>query len=390
MTDYLYDAGLALSPSKNERTFQLLVTLGQLHIKNLDEIYDSRIWVILQIGKDYFLYAKLHPCSVESIETELEEVRLLINSNINNSVYYLSSSDSISHEPYRVPKAITTNYSSKLTCISSGDTKILEAIETNAIVRSFAPLTAAIPAKNDLPKITPRSNLNLLVRSVLESAKRLFSVADLSRDARNPSWDEYHYFAYEYIRNAQCFNEKEVDVAIRLAQDGFKNATVCNVDTHFRSIDPEAVKSRTFVAPKENKIDSMAATEKAEKSHQAILRDVSEFLLKSGITPFETSSIDLAFKHPLGLILFEIKSANPDNFFRQCKHALTQILQYAYELEKQNSDVRAKFVIVEKTASQIERQYIEDFFNHCGIGVLFYDQASEWPDRIIGFDSLIA
>ncbi len=391
MTDYLYNAEGALNPSKSERTFQLLLSPDHIEVSP-GKLYDSRIWVIVKIGGEYFLYAKQYPISVESIETDIGEGKLILNADVMKSAYFLSSSEPAKNRKYIISDSVTNVSSMKLSELSSSESEMFEGVEDRAQQYLFSTPTSSFLRQEELPEITPRSNIDLLVRAIVDIAKHNLSVADLARDARNRTWDEYHCLASRYLLQSKCFDENDIQKAVDNSQNRLLNylpERLPVVNTDLRLIDPENITIRTFVSPEKDTFNTMVATEKAEQTHQAILRDVSKYLLARDITPLESSSVDLAIKLSAGLILFEIKSSNADNFSRQCESALTQILKYDYEFCKSNIRISGKFLIVERSVGDVEEEYMTGFFNYCGVGVLYYDRTKTWPGRLSGIEDTL-
>lgn len=158
------------------------------------------------------------------------------------------------------------------------------------------------------------------------------------------------------------------------------------VDTEFSEIEPGKIYAREFVSVDSklrNLEEAINKTEHAEKIHQAMLKDISEFLLTNGITPYESSSIDLLYRSREKLNIFEIKSSNVDNILSQSSKGAFQLACYLNELSKDYDNLNARLVL-HMTESNELQNYAVEALRRLGIEVLFYDPGKSWPNRIQG------
>lgn len=158
------------------------------------------------------------------------------------------------------------------------------------------------------------------------------------------------------------------------------------VDTEFSEIEPGKIYAREFVSADSklmNLEEALNKTEHAEKIHQAMLKDISEFLIANGITPYESSSIDLLYSSRGKLNVFEIKSANVDNILSQSSNGAFQLACYLNELSKDYDNLNARLVL-HVTLSPALQKYAVEALLRLGIEVLFYDPGKPWPHRIQG------
>jgi len=125
-------------------------------------------------------------------------------------------------------------------------------------------------------------------------------------------------------------------------------------------------------------------TERAEKRHQAILKDIVSVLIASGKECMETRSVDLAVQSSNGLSLFEVKSATEDNFFSQVMKAVLQLLYYAHAFRLAGAPVVRLCVIVDKPPQYVPSEELQDFLSSLNIELLVYDEMQEWPTRLPG------
>ncbi len=158
------------------------------------------------------------------------------------------------------------------------------------------------------------------------------------------------------------------------------------VDTEFSEIEPGKIHAREFVST-DSKLRDMEVglkkTERAEKIHQAMLKDISEYLIRNGIRPYESGSIDLLYSSSGRLNVFEIKSANVDNILSQSSKGAFQLACYLNELSRDYHNLSARLVLHQTHSPQLQN-YAVDALLRLGVEVLFYDPVKAWPNRIKG------
>ena len=180
-----------------------------------------------------------------------------------------------------------------------------------------------------------------------------------------------------------------VENKIDQEKDGLgRNCSVPSVDIEFSEIEPEKIYAREFVSVDSklrNLEEALKKTEHAEKVHQAMLQDIAEFLIKNGIKPYESSSIDLLYRARTMEMLnvFEIKSSNVDNILSQSSTGAFQLACYLNELSKDYHNLNARLVL-HVTQSPELQNYAVEAVRRLGIEVLFYDPDKPWPNRIQG------
>ncbi|NDU85863.1 MAG: hypothetical protein G3H99_04530 [Ferrovum sp.] len=173
--------------------------------------------------------------------------------------------------------------------------------------------------------------------------------------------------------------------AAELIEPGYSYNAPC-VDTEFSEIEPGKICAREFVSTDSklrNLEDALKKTEHAEKIHQAMLKDISEYLITNGIKPYESSSIDLLYRSKERLNVLEIKSSNIDNILSQSSKGAFQLACYLNELSKDYDNLNARLVLHVTQSPELQK-YAVDALLRLGIGVLFYDPGKSWPNRIQG------
>lgn len=158
------------------------------------------------------------------------------------------------------------------------------------------------------------------------------------------------------------------------------------VDTEFSEIEPGKIYAREFVSADSklrNLEGALKKTEHAEKIHQAMLKDISEYLITNGIKPYESSSIDLLYRSKEKLNVFEIKSSNIDNILSQSSRGAFQLACYLNELSKDYDNLNARLVLHVTQSPELQKYAVKTLLR-LGIEVLFYDPGKSWPNRIQG------
>jgi hypothetical protein len=159
-----------------------------------------------------------------------------------------------------------------------------------------------------------------------------------------------------------------------------------SVDVEFTEIDPDKIYARKFISVDSKFRDleeTLNKTEHAEKVHQAMLKDISSYLLTKGVVPYESGSIDLMFRSGSKLNVFEIKSSNAGNLLAQAAKGAFQLACYLNELIKDYGNLEARLVLHETGCREIQSYAIE-VLTKLGIQALIYDPAQPWPKRLHG------
>lgn len=183
---------------------------------------------------------------------------------------------------------------------------------------------------------------------------------------------------------ALIFSKENIGTEVR---ETGKNYNVPSVDTEFCEIEPGKIYAREFVSVDSrlrNIEEALNKTEHAEKIHQAMLKDISEYLIANGVTPYESNSIDLLFRSRGVLNIFEIKSSNADNIMSQASKGAFQLACYLNEINKDYDNLSASLVLHAIPSPELQK-YVVEALSMLGIKVLFYDPSRPWPSRIDGF-----
>lgn len=391
MNELVYNAGIALTLDKLERTFQIFLPSNCVKITH-EKFYNSRVWVVIKVENEYFLSSEFYPVLIESFETEIGDSKMMMSADIIKSKYFISALEPEKNKRFLLKNVVNDTTQMTIYEITQNTVNRFNNIVCTASQYSFRIPNYSFPSGVDLPEISKKSSLHLLINTLIKVTKKYFSVTELVRDARNREWDEYFCFVFHYLSRLGIFDEVDIRNAINvLLSDSMRPIEKKRpmVDLDLRVIDPDKIKSRKFVMPCLDNDFSIIATEKAEERHQEILRDISHYLIARNIIPLESYSLDLVIKSCAGFVICEIKSANTDNFFRQCEKALSQLLRYDYEFYISEKKVLKKCLIVEHCTESNYREYIRNFLAYYGIYVMYYNIDVEWPERLIGIEDII-
>lgn len=158
------------------------------------------------------------------------------------------------------------------------------------------------------------------------------------------------------------------------------------VDLEFTEIDPATIYAREFIFSNRLPFDIEAAlnkTEVAEKIHQDMLRDISTYLKKNGLVPYESESVDLMIEHNGKTKIFEIKSANDSNLLAQSARGAFQIACYLDAMSPDYESLQGALILHKIAHAQIE-SIVSNALSRMGIRHLVYDPSLDWPERVRG------
>jgi hypothetical protein len=169
---------------------------------------------------------------------------------------------------------------------------------------------------------------------------------------------------------------------------GHQESYIPSVDTEFRPIDPETIYARKFVAASESAIspgEIMEKTERAEKYHQDMLRDIAIRLRSIGLMPQQSSSIDLFVEIGGFCIISEIKTSSIVNIFNQSAKGCFQLGAYNYAVQNIGFKIQGTCLILQNIPDDLLKQHYSLIISSLGIRAFFYDSQISWPQRLPGF-----
>jgi hypothetical protein len=176
---------------------------------------------------------------------------------------------------------------------------------------------------------------------------------------------------------------------VALKPENFAQAVEKSVDLDFTEIDPETIYAREFV-PSEGFLpdleSALSKTEAAEKLHQDMLRDISSYLKEKGISPYESSSVDLMITLNEQTRIFEIKSSTLTNIVAQAAKGAFQIACYVNAMAADYQPLTAAIILHKIEDANLEK-FVHDALDRLSVRHLTYDPSKKWPERVAGLSN---
>ena len=124
--------------------------------------------------------------------------------------------------------------------------------------------------------------------------------------------------------------DRRICAFIHLDNSPFLRGTLPIVDLEFDEVDIGKISARCYVSSlKSAELGNVVSkTQKAEEAHQRVVRRLAEFLIFHGWNPLASRSIDMAVVKGNTVAIFEVKSSTEQNFDRQARQGIIQILEY--------------------------------------------------------------
>jgi hypothetical protein len=354
----------------------------------------NKLWVVLR-GHEDRLLKLIRVKKVERILEGYHKEDFLISSELTESIKLVSSYPTATRYKVSVTRTLPLGIS-EIESDDSGEFRML--IKNNIQVK-----LTAVPENLLAPiAMQPLPNGNLqLVRAAIRAITTSLTLEQLWAAGTRDKLGAFSNFAYALIaknkstqRAAETVKElKSLDPIDILLKRDFAEYNLNNldaksmspkVDTEFTEIEPNNIYAREFLyidSKLKGLEDSLNKTEHAEKVHQEMLKDISMFLIKTGVTPYESGSIDLMYIKGEILNVFEIKSSSANNLLAQAAKGAFQLACYYNELSKIYDSLNTR-LILHKTGSDELDEYAIEALHRLGIHALFYDPAKPWPNRV--------
>jgi hypothetical protein len=209
-----------------------------------------------------------------------------------------------------------------------------------------------------------------------------------SKDIDNP----FLNISIENIKNIPSLNYKEIYYFLNKLANGIINIDDDNIinfdyiiDLNFEDINTKKIITRKFRAI-QGYIDigeTLIKTEDAERRHQDILRDISEYLISIGFIPKQTNSIDIALLGNQNNFIFEIKSISEKNILTQTSKGIIQLALYSQFMLNAGYMNVEKILILENQSDNVKiNSLIIDSLKSIGVSILLYDNDKKWPNRL--------
>ena len=390
MTNLIWNIGRG-ELSTHPYTFQLFLRKG--HFGELPEalnVPELCLWLVVDSDSGYLIAAKLIVAAIEVFDEGPEAGSLLLTGDIDHSYYFLPS-DHASLSRWRVPAELNPLVLRAETpqLLTDAEVGRLNESVNGAIERSFSPPSQHVVSRS--LELINGKDIHDNIGEIIRQLKTIFPLGELPLNTRHPeTWDSYASVTYFCLEALGVDSEKaQVRITDCVSAVRMKSARgVQSVDTSLTPLVADRIVARSFRRLRSWQMDDFTAailkTERAEKRHQAILKDIVSVLIASGKECMETRSVDLAVQSSNGLSLFEVKSATEDNFFSQVMKAVLQLLYYAHAFRLAGAPVVRLCVIVDKPPQYVPSEELQDFLSSLNIELLVYDEMQEWPTRLPG------
>lgn len=378
-----------LHVSTESNSFQCLIE-GTAFDVSAEGLLGSYLWWTASSSVGDTLFAKFAVRDVSKMDEGPLVGRLLVTADRERSYYF--------HRPRETPMDWTLKASGleklavdrvselPLEMVRTLDDAVNAAIRRSVIPPKESILAAAMNKLHGLEDCPEK-----LARRLVNEFKMEYPVSDLVLNAGCPeSWDVYETAAFFALRRR--FEEDQVNSIIEfLAKERIAErlSATRRTDSLLVTVDPKKIHTRSYVGEGSYGVD-FAKLDRAERKHQAILRDVSNRLVGLGMKPMESSSIDLAIEHRLGAwVVFEIKSATPENFNRQISKGTFQLIEYSFDLRQEGFKIADRVLLVERSGQLEPGARWDKMLRSVDITLLHYDESEDWPRRVQGLGDLL-
>lgn len=396
MTDFAWIIPLDKANALGSGGISSSYIIPKNHVSDdLTKMKGATIWMVLRGERDRCI-GFFRPKRIERFSEGYHKDDFLVRSDLKRSIRLTQG--------YDTAKTYEINHTQQLSIgfhpIAEQELKILLAlVKDNVQVKLLRPNV----------KVSEKAKLNLFTKN-----SEAIATTVLSHVASNYSLDQvwgagtghklkpFGNFALHTIINHGINPEATIVEALRnndpiqqLFRNGWLTAIPNSeskktqsrpVDLEFTEIDPANIYAREFVFSNALPFDieeTLNKTEVAEKAHQGMLRDISMYLKKIGIKPYESQSIDLMIDLNGKVKIFEIKSANENNLLAQSAKGAFQVACYLNAMASDYTSLEGSLILHKVSQSRMQ-DIVSRALSRMHINYLIYDPSLEWPDRVKG------
>ncbi len=377
-------------------TYQLVLSPRAVEI-NLKSLYNSELWIAISYRNSrIYLWSLLSISSIEELWERDILLGYLLSGDLETSDYLFrlgQPTDGCLIEDSSWIKSIRSNRVSEI------GPPITE--ELQSIKKGCCPIRMTKPDLREadyIPSSQRDAPTIIQFRSIIHHLKRTYTLSDLYRYYKYPDLRPHESFACFFLEQENPDIYQVISSIVRPDTDNSsaKGAwqQIRTVDIVLRTLVTDEIHVRRFINPPASDIDSLGVdnllkTDRAEAIHQKILADLTSRIYSLQLIPYETNSIDLFVEGLSGCIITEIKSAKRDNFYRQCLKGAIQAKEYSYAIHVQRGFTPTTAVVVQNVGNDTLEAYCRGFLSYLGIEMLLYKGELEWPQRVVGFDSMV-
>jgi hypothetical protein len=234
-------------------------------------------------------------------------------------------------------------------------------------------------------------------RHVYISTLEKFAFGDLESYQQYPDCTPFGAAAIEVVKNAglpdgvlreiRLRDEKLWFFASESMQANNETAAVPRVDVVLSPLDKNNVVTRVYMSRGRGQDSAlqMQKTQTAESLHQDMLRSLVAYLNVLNMNVYQTQSVDMIVANGGELDLYELKSANLENFTRQIEEGMMQLIKYSMAFRKDGYLIGRKGLICQKIDDANLVIYAEELLAEADVSLYLYDAEYEWPRRMLNF-----
>lgn len=354
----------------------------------------ARIWLIVR-GREDRCIALIAPKKIERFSDGYHEGDFVVTSDLMKSIKLASGFDAA--RPYQTGD--TSQHSIGLSPMTDRDVMILSrSIKSNMQVKLRTP---SIDRRNNL-KLSPIPKpAEAGIRMVMSHVVQHFSMDQIWGSGTGRKLTPFANFASHLITSEGIdLDAVNLDVLLKIdplnllamdlrdvsTESLSREAREKRVDLDFVEIDPETIYAREFLFSNSNPLSIEAALEKteaSEKIHQDMLRDISTYVKKHNLMPYQSDSVDLMIELGGKIKIFEIKSANDENLVAQSAKGAFQVAWYL-EAMIPSYDSITGHLIIHKIRNGETENLVKNALKRLGIDYLIYNPSLDWPERVSG------
>ncbi len=346
----------------------------------------GEIFLILRGGQGDILIRKLNVQSVEEkIEDDNSILGFVLNINLLQSFaittsYSTGVESAIIHSSFKLPLGIRMANDEMLHEINS-------TIKRNSFIRFKEPSSRELTLEKPSNLFPNSACASMLIKSIIKhhSLDRIWGTISFQNPflcfahAYLSFWRTDNISTWENILKRYLVSAtSDTPASIQKPPDAAPN-----VDVNFELIKPDQIFARKYIAATDAFLEDnrLEKTENAEKRHQLMLKDISERILALGLSPLQSTSIDLAIKRNNLYSFFELKTTNCQNAISQAGKGVFQLGMYSTAAKQAGLILSDVFLIVEPINNEFD-SFLYESVKSLGIKLIFYSAQKPWPERL--------
>ncbi|RAJ98469.1 hypothetical protein [Aliidiomarina maris] len=397
MSNYIWilDSSLAL-PLREESGVSTSYVVPKYFVPERPEnLAGATIWIVFNNRKGSYLFGKIHINLVELFEDGINAGDVCLTVDSSRSLIFsqaiVSSSDS-----FKVDISETLNVGLH-TIEESIVSSFIKIVINNVMVKLHRFPEETLKKMGSVPL---RGDPLSKARALIAAASSAFCLDELWGSRSNGKMPPFANLAYQWIseyHKSEATKElasalSEIDPTRTLSfnkrsssKKRSNDISVPRVDTNLALIDPDKIFARRFVAQDStgsDHVDAVEKTERAEKRHQDMLREIASRFRLLGLKPMQSSSIDLFIPCSERSLVCELKTATIYNLISQSAKGLFQLGCYQEAMQTSGYGNTDQVLIIESTKQTALNAYVTKILTNYEIIVLFYHAEKPWPGKV--------